>query len=110
MNVRLIHLDPCNSNDEILLTEFPAILGRGAESALRLTDRWASRRHCRLDQLDGRLVVRDLGSRHGTLVNGQKVDQSPLMPGDRLTVGISNFRVVYESPVADPSAAVEANA
>jgi pSer/pThr/pTyr-binding forkhead associated (FHA) protein len=72
---------------------------------VRLDDPCVSRVHCEVSDLNGTLVVRDLGSKHGTYVNGQKVTQAPLLPGDRLTVGVSSFEVQYERRRTKPSIA-----
>ncbi|MCL6623859.1 MAG: FHA domain-containing protein, partial [Fimbriimonadales bacterium] len=39
------------------------------------------------------LKVRDLGSTNGTLVNGQRVTETILRPGDEVQLGITRFRV-----------------
>ena len=96
MKVRLLRVDPGVPRSTIVLREFPAVIGRGPEAEVRLHDRWASRNHCRLDQVDGVPVVRDLQSRNGTLVNGARVIEAPLLPGDRLTVGLTSFEVQYK--------------
>ncbi len=77
--------------EEISLARLPIVIGRGAEAEVCLDDRWVSRRHCQIDEVDGQLVVRDLGSKHGTLLNDRPIRESVLMPGDRLTVGLSEF-------------------
>ena len=48
-----------------------------------------SRRHARVEQRDGGVYVRDLGSRHGTAVNGEPVGDEPrlLESGDAIEVG-----------------------
>ena len=53
-----------------------------------------SRLHCRLtaDPSD-QLVVEDLGSTNGTIVNGKKVERVVLRVGDTLTVGRVEFMV-----------------
>jgi len=53
-----------------------------------------SRVHCRLtaDRSD-QLVVEDLGSTNGTIVNGRKTDRGVLRAGDRLLVGRVEFTV-----------------
>jgi pSer/pThr/pTyr-binding forkhead associated (FHA) protein len=43
------------------------------------------------------VVVRDLGSRLGTYVNGDDVTESVLRSGDLLTLGTASFRARYES-------------
>ena len=42
------------------------------------------------------LLVRDLGSRHGTYVNGQQVTEARLAPGDELCIGLTHFLAEYE--------------
>jgi pSer/pThr/pTyr-binding forkhead associated (FHA) protein len=39
------------------------------------------------------LLVRDLGSTHGTYVNGEQVREAYLHSGDHLSVGLATFRV-----------------
>jgi pSer/pThr/pTyr-binding forkhead associated (FHA) protein len=73
---------------------FPCLIGRGDDCDVHLFDPALSRHHCRLDWRDDRLVVEDLGSRNGTLVNGQKVaERRVLADGDSLWVGASVFTV-----------------
>ena len=55
-----------------------------------------SRVHCEISEIDGILLVRDLDSHNGTLVNGEHIKEAHLLPGDRLTVGLTSFEVQYE--------------
>src|SRR6187455_402712 len=71
--IKLVCQDHLASPREIVVERFPIELGRGEDVGLRIDDRWLSRRHCRLDMIDGVLTVRDLGSRHGTFINGENV-------------------------------------
>jgi pSer/pThr/pTyr-binding forkhead associated (FHA) protein len=71
------------------------------EVAVRIDDRWLSRRHCRLDWHEGVLIVRDLGSRHGTFVNGHSVTEAKLLPGDELCIGLSHFIADYDASLAN---------
>jgi CheY-like chemotaxis protein len=75
-------------------TRFPCLIGRGTDCDVHLFDPALSRHHCRLHWRDDLLVIEDLGSRNGTLVNGQKVTEvRVLAEGDELTVGASVFSV-----------------
>jgi pSer/pThr/pTyr-binding forkhead associated (FHA) protein len=74
---------------------FPAVVGRSPDAEIRVRDPWASRLHCELHQLNGNLVVEDIGSTHGTFVNGERVSVAHLRPGDRMTVGMTSFEVLY---------------
>ncbi len=69
-------------------------IGRTARADFIVNAALISRIHCRLtaDPSD-QLVVEDLGSTNGTLVNGKRVDRVVLRPGDRLTVGRVEFQV-----------------
>jgi pSer/pThr/pTyr-binding forkhead associated (FHA) protein len=69
-------------------------LGRTARADFIVDRALISRIHCRLtaDRSD-QLVVEDLGSTNGTIVNGQKVTRTVLRVGDRLTIGRVEFRV-----------------
>ena len=69
-------------------------IGRTARADFIVDAALISRLHCRLtaDRSD-QLVVEDLGSTNGTMVNGQKVDRVVLRAGDRLTVGRVEFQI-----------------
>jgi Nif-specific regulatory protein len=77
---------------EILSDAFS--LGRHAENELQLRTIAVSRRHCVLEPTPGGLRVRDLGSRHGTFVNGVPVRERELAHGDLLEVAGSLFLVL----------------
>jgi pSer/pThr/pTyr-binding forkhead associated (FHA) protein len=70
-------------------------LGRTAHADFILDAALVSRVHCRLtaDKSD-QLVVEDLRSTNGTMVNGERVERQLLKAGDRVTVGRVDFEVV----------------
>ena len=77
---------------------FPFVIGRSRDADIMLDDRWVSRRHCVIEEQDGRLVVRDLGSKHGTFVNDGLIRESVLLPGDKLNLGLTTLVAVYDLP------------
>jgi len=93
---KLIPSDALNPPKEVLLDDLPLRVGRGVDADVCLDDRWVSREHCIIDHVDHVLMVSDLGSKHGTLVNGETVNRAELNPGDELTVGLTRFVVHYE--------------
>jgi hypothetical protein len=70
------------------------VLGRGTEADLRINDPGVSRRHAEL-RLEGGsdLVVEDLGSTNGTLVDGERVERRGLHDGATVRVGNTDLVV-----------------
>lgn len=70
-------------------------LGRTSGADFILDAALVSRLHCRLtaDRSD-QLVIEDLSSTNGVLVNGERIERQILKPGDRLTIGRVDFEVV----------------
>ncbi len=78
----------------IRLDEDPITIGRHPDNRLRIKDDMASRHHCIIEPFEsGKFRVRDLGSRNGTKVNGQKIDEALLQPGDLIQIGQLRFEV-----------------
>jgi pSer/pThr/pTyr-binding forkhead associated (FHA) protein len=64
------------------------VIGRSAECELRVPSVAASRRHAAVARRGEDVLVRDLGSTNGTLVNGAAITgEHVLEPGDRVEVG-----------------------
>src|SRR4029079_6780914 len=81
----------------ILLDKPILLLGRHPECDIQIESRKISRRHCCIAQVSDYLVVRDLGSTNGLRINGVRVLEGRLAPGDELTIGTYRYRVVWES-------------
>lgn len=78
-----------------LVTGSVRTIGRAARADFIVDAALISRLHCRLTaEPSDQLVVEDLGSTNGTLVNGRRVGRTILKPGDRLTVGRIEFEVL----------------
>jgi hypothetical protein len=67
------------------------VIGRGDQANLRLADVGISRRHARLDFDGAQVVLTDLGSTNGTMVNGQRVSAVALNPGDVIQFGTTTL-------------------
>jgi DNA-binding NtrC family response regulator/pSer/pThr/pTyr-binding forkhead associated (FHA) protein len=77
--------------------EREAILGRSPSCEIPLEDGKVSRRHARLVVEDGQARITDLGSRNGTVVNGEKIEaEAILLPGDRFQIGETT--ALFEPP------------
>jgi hypothetical protein len=70
------------------------LIGRGEDCHIRLPDVGVSRRHARLTSDGVNVVLSDMGSTNGILVNGYPVQEHPLRHGDRVQLGntILTFR------------------
>src|SRR5512140_2899526 len=81
------------------------VCGRAVTSDLAIVDPTVSRHHADLPVGDGGIEVRDVGSSNGTFVNGVRIEQSFVVPGDTLTIGKVAFTVqeVASMPSAPPA-------
>jgi two-component system cell cycle response regulator len=64
-----------------------AVLGRSPTAQVRFNDEGVSRRHARVLEMGGSIVVEDLKSANGTLVNGEVVERRALKDGDKVQLG-----------------------
>jgi pSer/pThr/pTyr-binding forkhead associated (FHA) protein len=89
------------------LHSLPATIGRNPPADLILEGTTVSRRHCRLELLDGRLRLSDLASTNGTFVNGVRVTEAaPLQDGAAIGVGV--YRLRYHRRAQDETADADA--
>jgi hypothetical protein len=78
----------------LALPERSVTLGRSRECDCVLAEPSVSRRHAELRREGTRWVLRDLGSRNGTRVNGARLlDEAEVCPGDRVSFGDARFRL-----------------
>jgi predicted component of type VI protein secretion system len=91
MEVNLVLVKKDGSQRPITIPVDSVLIGRERGCDLQVPLATVSRRHCRLTMSGGKLSIRDLGSKNGTVVNGKKVEASTLQAGDRLVVGEACF-------------------
>lgn len=88
---------------EIDLPQGETLIGRSTACHITLEDPLVSRSHARIVVSDDRATCEDLGSRNGSLVNGERI-QGPteLVDGARIRVGTQEFVLarIIESQVA----------
>lgn len=93
-------LNPCGGGDPIPLLHEKLLVGRRSSCDISLKFPNVSSHHCELEFLNGYWIVRDLGSRNGVKVNGEKVESKWLMPGDILHVARHRYELSY-TPQSD---------
>lgn len=79
----------------------PFVIGRGKDCDLAVDQPAVSRQHAVLRRDGSDLWIEDLGSSNGTFVNGSRTSRSILGPGDRFSIGASNFSVTPRGIRAD---------
>jgi Nif-specific regulatory protein len=67
------------------------LLGRGLECGVVLSDPLCSRVHCEIESSPDGWLLRDAGSRNGTFLNGQKIDEARLVEGAEVRIGSISF-------------------
>ncbi|HUB08365.1 MAG TPA: FHA domain-containing protein [Myxococcales bacterium] len=84
------------------LTNGAHTVGRSAQCDCSILDEAVSRRHFELQVDASGVMLRDLGSGNGTLVNGERADEVNLVHGDVLQIGDSTleFREKGRAPIS----------
>ena len=75
------------------LVQAHILIGRSSRCQLVLADETVSRRHAELFLEGGRWLLRDLGSANGTCVNGRRVVEAEVRPGDVVHLGGCELRL-----------------
>ncbi|MDR9363673.1 MAG: DUF3662 domain-containing protein [Microbacteriaceae bacterium] len=83
------------TNQKLPLPKGRTRVGRGNESDVKINDRTLSRIHLELLFNGEKAGVRDLGSTNGSLLNGQKFQEGPLVHGDTITCGNTEIKFFY---------------
>jgi sigma-B regulation protein RsbU (phosphoserine phosphatase) len=75
------------------------VVGRALDADITISDPFASRRHSRFFRTGAELFVEDLGSRNGTIVNGQAIQRpTRVRAGDVIKISNSLIRITAEEP------------
>ncbi len=80
------------------------VLGRSTEADVVLEDLSVSRRHVQLYRLVGRYAFRDLGSRQGVRIGGERRDLGLLQPGEAFELGRVRLRLAHVPQPRPPGA------
>ena len=101
MDARFVLIKTDGQRRSFSLTSGVTVIGRRADCDLRIPLMEVSRRHCQLDRNEGLFTLRDLGSFNGTFVNGERIEESNLKPGDHIQIGPLTFLLEVGNSTAD---------
>lgn len=92
----LVVIDPNGHRSRVPLEPLPFHIGRQPESNLIIRDSRVSRTHARILAEGGEYWLEDCGSRHGTYVNGQRVQRQMLHNSDKIEFGAQDsYQLIF---------------
>ena len=98
MEVKLVTANGEQAGKETRLQGSKFFIGRAEDCYFRPQDDSVSRHHCVVLVENGFVAVRDMGSKAGTFVNGERVrGEHELKDGDRIRVGELEFDVQVDA-------------
>lgn len=106
MEVKLKVLVGKSGGKEITVPVKHFLIGRSEDCHLRPKSDAISRNHCAILTQDDQVLVRDLNSRNGTFVNGEKIQGDvPVKSGDHVQIGKLEFEILIKAPTKAPAPA-----
>src|SRR5579863_8890304 len=95
-SARLVVIEPNGTRRDVAIAIFPFRIGRQAGNELTLRDSRVSRQQAQITDVNGTMVLEDMGSSHGTFVNGEKILKYELKPSDQIDFGVpDSYRVIF---------------
>lgn len=79
---------------DLTLTKDPAVIGRSSTAAVRIEDELLSRNHCAIYLKAGVATVKDLGSKNGTTLNNNTIDEVHFYIGDVIVIGETKIELL----------------
>ena len=75
-------------------------IGRVEDNTFQIAEPSVSSHHCEMLLRGNEVVVRDLNSTNGTFINGEKVTEKVIKPGQILRLGQIEMRLETDAPPA----------
>lgn len=88
---------------DVVIEHIPFSVGRKTDKDLVIPDPRVSRDHAEIVSEEDQLFLVDLGSKHGTFVNGQKVQRHKLERNDKIEFGLRDGVYVIFNPTSTQS-------
>src|SRR5207302_1088694 len=87
-----------NEQKNIVLNRTPFTVGRKVDKDLVIADPRVSRDHAQIELEGGEFFLVDQGSKHGTFVNGERIQRQKLERNDRMEFGARDSAYVIFNP------------
>lgn len=100
MDVNLILFKKNGSQKSFAMPEGNNVIGRRHDCDFCLPLQSVSRRHCQFNLNNSTLILRDMGSKNGTYVNGEKIEECQLKPGDYVQIPPVTFLIQIDGKPA----------
>ena len=84
-----LELNESLGSETVEIKKFPFVIGRRVGSDLHLQNGDVSRDHAEVIKTDAGYAIHDKGSRYGTFVNDDEIQERNLLHGDRIRLGRS---------------------
>ena len=79
-------------------------IGRVDDNTLQIADPSVSSHHCEVQLHGADILIRDLNSTNGSFINGEKITEKVLKPGQTLRLGQVELKLEVEGATPGPSA------
>lgn len=97
MRVKLKVVNGAQAGREIVIPVPEFVIGRDEDCQLRPRSDAISRKHCVIVVAENQVIVRDLGSKNGTYINGERIEgERVAADGDQVQFGPLQFELVLE--------------
>jgi len=83
-------------------------VGRVDDNLFQIAEASVSSHHCEIEVRGSEILIRDLNSTNGTFINGEKITESFLKPGQTLRLGNVELKIESEATAAAPPASAPA--
>jgi adenylate cyclase len=93
-------LEPVGGGDPIPLIRELLTMGRRESCDICMRFPNVSGMHCELRFVEGYWYIRDLNSTNGIKVNGTRVQEKLVRPGDEITIAKRRYLIQYEQPTS----------
>ncbi len=97
VGLEAIFISGLRSGERVVLTKFPATIGRDPNSSLPLAlhDQLASTRHAQIRYENRRFILKDVGSSNGTYRDGQRITEATLTNSDVIEFGTGGPKIRF---------------